>query len=131
MRTSERAGPGSVVFGPSHRSRAAALLLSTAFALSAGHVGYLTAFGWWAPDEHIWVTQLSGFAAAALVLVDRTWVWWVTTALVAGFIAVGISMYSVLFVPSLQTAIGWFVTDIHLGLLVLTLGLCVHRLRGP
>lgn len=79
----------------------------------------------------LWVTQLSGFAAAALVLVDRTWVWWVTTALVAGFIAVGISMYSVLFVPGLQTAIGWFVTDIHLGLLVLTLGLCVHRLRGP
>ena len=130
MTTSERVGPVSAAFGPSHRSRSAALLLCTTFALSAAHVGYLTVFGWWAPDAVIWVTQLCGFAAAALVLVDRTWTWWVTTALVAGFVGVGISMYSVLFVPGLQTAIGWFVTDIHLGLLVLTLGLCVHRLRG-
>jgi hypothetical protein len=49
--------------------------------------------------------------------------------LTAGWIGVGIALYPLLFVPGLQSAVGWFLNDVVLGLLGLAEYLCVRRLR--
>ena len=51
----------------------------------------------------------------------------------AGYVVIGVQLYSVLFMPGLLTTVGWFANDMHIGLLVLAECLCVRRLlsAGP
>ena len=76
----------------------------------------------------MWVLHLVGFGIAVLVLVDRTWSWWIVAGATAAYIVVGVQLYSVLFMPGVLTTVVWFANDLHIGLLVVAECLCVRRL---
>jgi hypothetical protein len=110
-----------------------ALVLLSAFAISAGYTGFLALTGLLpaglaAAYPPLWVFYLAGLGTAGLAAAtDRAWARLAVAALIAVFIGVGFHLYSVLFVPGLQTTVGWFQNDIFIGLLVLAEYLCVKR----
>lgn len=112
-----------------------ALALTGAFVLAAGITAGLAAADL-LPSELtdraalLWAFHLLGFGTAALALVDRTWAWWIVAVLTAGYVVVGVQLYSVLFLPGLLTTLVWFANDLHIGLLVVAECLCVRRLVG-
>ena len=65
-----------------------------------------------------------------LALMDRPWTWWIVSAAVLLLILGGIFLYPTVFVPSTQTAFGWFENDFYIGLLILAEYLCIQRLRN-
>ena len=110
-----------------------ALALAGAFTVSAGVVTALAATGLLPPGlageaGPIWVFHLVGLGTVALALADRLWARWMVAGLTAGYLVIGVQLYAVLFVPGLLTTVGWFATDVHLGLLALAECLCVRRL---
>jgi hypothetical protein len=61
---------------------------------------------------------------------DRSLTWWIVSAAVLLLFLVGIFVYPAYFVPSEQTAFGWFENDVYIGLLILAEYLCIQRLRN-
>jgi hypothetical protein len=115
-----------------------AYALTGAFLVAAGISGGLATADLLASElpghpAPLWVLHLIGFGTAALALVDRTWSWWIVAVTTAGFIVVGVQLYSVLFMPGMLTTVVWFANDMHIGLLVVAEYLCVRRLvsAGP
>jgi hypothetical protein len=118
--------------------RFVAYALTAAFLVAAGvSAGLATAdllpSGLPGHPAPLWVLHLVGFGTAALALVDRTWSWWIVASTTAGYIVVGVQLYSVLFMPGVLTTVVWFANDLHIGLLVVAECLCVRRLvnTGP
>jgi hypothetical protein len=70
-----------------------------------------------------------GFGLAALVRLDKTWIWGVVLAAVAALLAIGMLYYPTLYVPEAQHTLGWIENDLYLGLLLLAAYLCIQRLR--
>jgi hypothetical protein len=78
----------------------------------------------------LWIFYVVGFGLAALARMDRSWTWWIVSAAVLLLILGGIFLYPAYFVPSEQTAFGWFENDVYIGLLILAEYLCIQRLRN-
>jgi hypothetical protein len=74
-------------------------------------------FMWWA----------SGWRRGAH---GQAWTWWIVSAAVMLLLLGGIFLYPAFFVPSEQTAFGWFENDVYIGLLILAEYLCIQRLRN-
>jgi hypothetical protein len=66
----------------------------------------------------------------ALLGVDRRWVWWTVAVATALQLLLGVFYYPTIFVPAMQTPLGWFENDAYMGLLLLAEYLCIQRLRG-
>jgi magnesium-transporting ATPase (P-type) len=60
----------------------------------------------------------------------QAWTWWIVSAAVMLLLLGGIFLYPAFFVPSEQTAFGWFENDVYIGLLILAEYLCIQRLRN-
>jgi hypothetical protein len=83
-----------------------------------------------ANNPSLWIFYVVGFGLAALARMDRPWTWWIVSAAVLLLILGGIFLYPAYFVPSEQTAFGWFENDVYIGLLILAEYLCIQRLRN-
>jgi peptidoglycan/LPS O-acetylase OafA/YrhL len=81
-------------------------------------------------DPSLWIFYVVGFGLAALARMDRTESWWMVSVAVLLLLLGGIFLYPAYFVPSTQTAFGWFENDVYIGLLILAEYLCIQRLRN-
>jgi hypothetical protein len=107
-------------------------VLVAAFTISALYTVISTLSGviHGANNPILWIFYVVGFGLAALARMDRSLTWWIVSAAVLLLILGGIFVYPAYFVPSEQTAFGWFENDVYLGLLILAEYLCIQRLRN-
>jgi peptidoglycan/LPS O-acetylase OafA/YrhL len=116
----------------SRYSTQVAWVLVAAFTISALYtaISALSGVMHGANDPRLWIFYVVGFGLAALVRMDRSWSWWIISAAVLLLILAGIFVYPAYFVPSEQTAFGWFENDVYIGLLILAEYLCIQRLHN-
>lgn len=117
-----------------YRAQIPAIMLC-AFVLSIVHTVYAWVAGIEDPGFTVttpltWCFYLVALAVTALAMRQERWAQATVLGFLVAIVLIGIFYYPTVFVPSHQTAFGWFENDVYLGLLIVALYLSIHRLRG-